>query len=122
VSLVNGAFSILGLVTVLIPLPLLVLQLVGAVVLAGRLPSGARRSLGVAAFATGALATLVWLGSSLAARLAPQIMSDLDLPVRRIVLLLDVLGWAGGLVSAAAVLLVMLAMLKTSPRSANRPW
>jgi hypothetical protein len=122
VSLANGAFSIFGLVTVLIPLPLLVLQLVGAVVLAGRLPAGSRRSLGVAAFAAGALATLCWLAGSLTARVAPTIVSEYDASPRHIGAVLGLIGWAGGLVGAAAVLLVVLAMLKTSPRSEYRTW
>lgn len=121
-SLTNGAFSILGLVTVLIPLPLLVLQLVGAVVLAGRLPRGPRRSLGTAAFAVGALTTLAWLAGNVAARVAPEIMSEYDLSARHLGAVLGLIGWIGGLVGAVAVLLAILAMLKASPRSEYRTW
>ena len=118
----NGFLSIASAVTVLIPLPLLALQIAGAAVLARRLPPGPRRTLGVAAFGVGALASLVSLGTGVTARLAPQIQHDLRLPTRQIALVLDLLNWVDGLIGAAALLLVVLALLRTSVRSENPTW
>lgn len=118
----SAAFSILRLIPVLLPLPILAVQVVGAVLLARRLPPGSRRSLGVAAFSVGALATLVWLTSNVAVQLIPRLRDEYELGYTQISVVLDLLNWVGGIVGAVAVLLVLLAMFARSARAEHRTW